>query len=433
MRCPKCGYISFDHNQICPKCNKDISDEQAKLNLPTYKSSPPALLGMLVGAGDESNVGFTLDSDAALRNSGMGLDFEEASSMLGSSNIDFGEGDQDLEISLNNDTGEFELPEISMNSQSGDTADIDLSSEDEELSLDMDEVSFKDSDDTADDLGLDLGEVSMGSGDEDGGVSDSLDGISPNDSIVLSGMADLPSEGTEETMEMGSIPREGKKFRKDGQSTVELNVSDLKINETGELEINSIPDEIYSPKSLPEEDEVKIDKIDVDSEEDVELETSSDRKKDKKNKTGSLELSDISLNASDEFTLDEVIGSDTAEIPVPKNAAKGARGKLNLGDLAINDDTAISETLDMDVAAADEEGLDLGDLAIEAGESMELSGLSFDDNETGELKASDFEENMSGEDSSFDSEKTVGFDDSLNIDLENLDLDLDLDDVEDTK
>jgi hypothetical protein len=373
MRCPKCGYISFDHNQICPKCNKDISDEQAKLNLPTYKSNPPALLGMLVGAGDESNVGFTLDSSAALRSSGVGLDFKNASSVLGSSSIDFGKGDQDLEISLNNDTGEFELPEIGLDAQSGDTADINLSSGDEELSLDMDEVSFKDSDDTADDLGLDLGEVSMEKGDEENGVSDSLDGISPNESFLLKGTRGLTSEETEETIELGSIPRKDKKPAKDGKSTVELNVSDLKINETGELEISSIPDEIFSPSSLPEEDEVKIDKIDVDSEETAKLNTTSVGRKDKKSRTGSLDLSDLSLNSSDVLTLDEVMGADTAEIPAPKKIPKGNKEGLNLGDLAID------------------------------------------------------------EDSSFDSEKTVGFDDELNIDLENLDLDLDLDDSMDKK
>lgn len=386
MRCPKCGYISYDHNQICPKCNKDISDEQAKLNLPTYKSSPPALLGMLVGAGNESNVGFTLDSDAALRSTGVGLNFEEASSMLESGSLDFGD-DQDLEISLNDETGEFELPEVDMDAHSGDTADIDLAGEEEELSLDAEGSPFEGGDETADELGLDLGEVSMEKGDE--GISDSLDGISPNDSFVLQGESGATAEEAGETMELGSVPGKGKKLEKGGKSTVELNVSDLKINETGELEINSIPDEIYSPKSLPEEDEVNIDNI----EKAIELDSSSVIKKDANNKTGSLEL----------------------------------------GDLAIDEDTSFSETLDLGGITAREEGLDLGDLAIEAGESMELSGLSFNDNETGELNSSDFEEDTSERDSAFDSEKTVGFDDSLNIDLENLDLDLDLDDEEDKK
>ena len=204
MRCPKCGYISFDHNQICPKCNKDISDEQAKLNLPTYKNNPPSLLGMLVGTGDESNVGFTLDSDEALRNSGVGLDFEETSSLMEGDDIDFDE-DQDLEISLTDDTGEFDLPEVDLDTESGDESDIDLGSNDEELSLDMDEVSFEDSDDTADDLDLDLGEVSMDDEDE---TADSLDGISPNDSLILDDTADTSPEASEETMEIDPAVRE---------------------------------------------------------------------------------------------------------------------------------------------------------------------------------------------------------------------------------
>jgi len=49
MKCPKCGYISFDFNQTCPKCNKDISAEQQKLNIPPFKPTPHFLLGALLG------------------------------------------------------------------------------------------------------------------------------------------------------------------------------------------------------------------------------------------------------------------------------------------------------------------------------------------------------------------------------------------------
>ena len=54
MKCPKCSYISFDHNEVCPKCNKDISAEQRKMNHPTYKPSPPFLLGSLLGEADRT-------------------------------------------------------------------------------------------------------------------------------------------------------------------------------------------------------------------------------------------------------------------------------------------------------------------------------------------------------------------------------------------
>lgn len=57
MRCPKCGYISFDHNLTCPKCNKDISGDQKRLNLTFFMPSPPPLLGALIGKGGDRRFG----------------------------------------------------------------------------------------------------------------------------------------------------------------------------------------------------------------------------------------------------------------------------------------------------------------------------------------------------------------------------------------
>ena len=48
MKCPKCGYVSFNSNLECPKCKSDLSVEQRKLNLPSFKPAPPALLGAIV-------------------------------------------------------------------------------------------------------------------------------------------------------------------------------------------------------------------------------------------------------------------------------------------------------------------------------------------------------------------------------------------------
>lgn len=61
MKCPKCAYISFDHNQVCPKCNKDIGAEQRKLNLPAFRPDPPSLLGALTGEASDSSVGLRID------------------------------------------------------------------------------------------------------------------------------------------------------------------------------------------------------------------------------------------------------------------------------------------------------------------------------------------------------------------------------------
>ncbi len=40
MKCTKCGYISFDFHDSCPKCNKDLSAERDRLNLAAYR--PPS-------------------------------------------------------------------------------------------------------------------------------------------------------------------------------------------------------------------------------------------------------------------------------------------------------------------------------------------------------------------------------------------------------
>lgn len=429
MRCTKCGYISFDHNQICPKCNKDISDEQAKLNLPTYKISPPSLLGMLTGSGDESSVGFTLDSDEALRDAGVGLDFEDTS-MMESDGLEFGDDDQDLEISLNDETGEFELPEIDLDEESGDGADIDLGGEEEELSLDEDEASFEggdDSDDTSDDLDLDLGDVSMEKGDDD--AADSLDGISPDESIVIDGMSDSAFGAKKESMETDSVSMEDTGSIDHSKSTIELNVSDLKINETGELEINSIPDEIVSPDKLPEEDEINIDEIDIESEANIESEVSPDEKINKQSTTGSLDLSDLSLNESGSVSIDEVGGADTAQIKVPNDIKPEDEKSFDLGDLAFEEGPEKSDK---------DESFDLSDLELnDTGTGIEnddgSGSIDFDAKETGELNASDFEEEKAEETASVETEETLGVDDGMKINLENLDLDLDLDDSEDEK
>ncbi len=56
MRCPKCGYVSFDHNESCPKCNKTLSQERERLNLVTFYPDPPFLLGGLLGEVNESGM-----------------------------------------------------------------------------------------------------------------------------------------------------------------------------------------------------------------------------------------------------------------------------------------------------------------------------------------------------------------------------------------
>jgi len=101
MKCPKCNYVSFDYNQVCPKCNKDISTEQQRMNLPDYRPSPLSLLGALTGEPGQSE-------DSV---------FDEGQNL-----------DMDFEISGN---GEAEKPEES--TLSADLLETNLLDEEEEI------------------------------------------------------------------------------------------------------------------------------------------------------------------------------------------------------------------------------------------------------------------------------------------------------------
>ncbi|MEW6184541.1 MAG: hypothetical protein AB1585_02235 [Thermodesulfobacteriota bacterium] len=43
MRCPKCGFISFDYLETCVKCNADLIEERRRLNLPGFHPHPISL------------------------------------------------------------------------------------------------------------------------------------------------------------------------------------------------------------------------------------------------------------------------------------------------------------------------------------------------------------------------------------------------------
>jgi hypothetical protein len=54
MKCPKCGFISFDYNETCPKCKKDISGEREKMHHIPFKPAVPFLIGALIGEAADS-------------------------------------------------------------------------------------------------------------------------------------------------------------------------------------------------------------------------------------------------------------------------------------------------------------------------------------------------------------------------------------------
>ncbi len=76
MRCPKCGYNSFDFLDSCKKCNTDLSEFKAKFGLRSLLSPstpPPAAAAPLVAAAAEDIAAET--AEAAADESEFGFDF----------------------------------------------------------------------------------------------------------------------------------------------------------------------------------------------------------------------------------------------------------------------------------------------------------------------------------------------------------------------
>ena len=152
MKCPKCGYISFDYNQVCPKCNKDITGEQERLNIPAFRPEPLSLLSALIGDADESQTDmraggdYSVDdgheADLSFDDSGAfdsgEVSFDDAGA-FNSDEISFDDS-QELELDFETqDSGEFEGSGESEGMQEEESVadfDFDSATDGDEISLD---------------------------------------------------------------------------------------------------------------------------------------------------------------------------------------------------------------------------------------------------------------------------------------------------------
>ncbi len=276
MKCPKCGYVSFDHNQACPKCKKDISEERNKLNLPQFEPSVPFMLGALTGEADEAAV---MDIDIAppgIRSTpgdAEEIDVEEEITPIFEEEEEVASLDEDLEIGVDEewspvDVEEEEsvvaeaLPEFDLDEGPGEASETEEPLED--LSLDLEELeetlggesdleltpmdgveesgeeelSFDFDELTTDSVTTDeplAGEEPFIANDED--LSLDLDELNLDQDELTGDITPEDSSPTEEEpvpdIDFESIALE------DEEEEVVLNLDDLKVNETGELEIGS--------------------------------------------------------------------------------------------------------------------------------------------------------------------------------------------------
>jgi len=123
MRCPKCGYISFDHLDVCLKCKKDIKVASDALQGGVLNVTAPAFLKMQTESPESQIDESDLFSD----------DAESADEYV----------DSDLDILLDEDSIEEDEAELTIEmdaDEEGDiSADFEISQDDEddEIAIDL--------------------------------------------------------------------------------------------------------------------------------------------------------------------------------------------------------------------------------------------------------------------------------------------------------
>jgi hypothetical protein len=127
MRCPKCGYITFDHLEICTKCKKEIAAASEQLSGTVFKAEAPAFLQFAVRESDSGN---EVSDDLLQEDKDIDLEFPM-------------EG-KEIDDSLDNDDLEFDFLDdgqdvpASQGDVEGDEFDLALF-DDESDELDLDE------------------------------------------------------------------------------------------------------------------------------------------------------------------------------------------------------------------------------------------------------------------------------------------------------
>lgn len=301
MKCPKCGYVSFDHNQACPKCKKDISAERNKLNLPDFEPSVPFLLGALTGEAEEAGMDIDLSGPEApvlsppdeelaaepLSNAGSEESLEEEA-------IEFGESDQDLSLDLEDIEGPSE-----------EEGDIDLSGgEEDSMPMDLEMFSSDESPTEEppaeeesvvadDDMSLDLEELGLDDDELTGAVTEDASSV----------------QGEEPEMELESIPLDDADLLteepapdEEEEQEIVLNLDELKVNETGELEIGSpeIEPPLEADDALGAKETIDLDGIGLE-------ETTDEEKPADTEATTSEALDDFTMDL-DELSLEDETG-----------------------------------------------------------------------------------------------------------------------------
>lgn len=134
MRCPKCGYISFDNVEKCLKCRKNIAETSRELQGGAYNVAAPLFL---MFAADEDEV----DVPIGGMEGAVDEDFEVVDPDLDILVEGEEEEDTDIRLELGGDEDDERAPDL--DELSGELTEIEAFSEqDDDLSDDDEGIAF---------------------------------------------------------------------------------------------------------------------------------------------------------------------------------------------------------------------------------------------------------------------------------------------------
>jgi hypothetical protein len=109
MRCPKCGFISFDHLASCAKCGRDISEVASELQGTSIKVEVPMFLSGALAALSESEESFEDHAMEADGDEGIDFDMEMEADEEEAGEITAAE--EEVDFSFEKEAEEFEVAE----------------------------------------------------------------------------------------------------------------------------------------------------------------------------------------------------------------------------------------------------------------------------------------------------------------------------------
>ena len=303
MRCPKCGFISFDQVELCSKCAHDVSKVMGELKGTALQTQFSFFLGSVVGG--------RLAGDTAVETP-LSEEVEIDSDILGE-NEEAVEEEQ-LEIQFDSDEEETGSTDLSLDEDVTESPEIDFSGLEDEESGD-ESVLQEDLDLHDDDLDDDLADLQL-SADEDEADPD----------------ADLDLE-SDTDLALGAEPESVVEVPDEMERGVKLNI---------EVDMEDEPDQV----------EVALDEIDL-SDLVIEDEVESDLTEsgEESGEEEVIELEALSLDGMEDQGDPEMF--DMSVSGGSEESSEGSSSDEDFGSLALEDNPAIGE---LKIESASSEG-----------------------------------------------------------------------------